>query len=293
VGATVGGWGGFEWSSGVADTPDDFDHPIYFSRPGNPTFRIHCLEFGGRCPVEGDRIEIPDQARPAGGDDGSLAVIDQREGWEYDFWQVRSKPGGGGRIDASWAGRTRIGTEIATGLRAGSTAAGFALSAGIIRPAELRAGEIDHALFMVVKCTNGTHVWPAAGPGSGRSCSSIGLPDAHAPALGAHFYLEMTRSEIDALPVPEWQETILRAMAHYGMFVGDTGGVGWRLKVESATSFTSFGHPDPWVKIARRLGLPAYRSKDGTTRYIFDMRGSVNWTDELRVAAPCVSRGRC
>ena len=241
----------------------------------------------------GDRIAIPNQARPAAGGDGSLAVIDQREGWEYDFWQVTSKPQGGGRIDASWAGRTRIGKDNATGLRAAGTAAGFALSAGIVRPAELRAGEINHALFMVVKCTNGTHVWPAAGPGSGRSCSSIGLSNARAPALGAHFYLEMTRAEIDALAVPKWQKTILRAMARYGMFVGDTGGNGWRIKIESGSSFTSFGKPDPWTKIAQGLGLPSWTSSDGSTHYLYDMRGAVDWASELRVAAPCVSRGNC
>jgi hypothetical protein len=43
------------------------------------------------------------------------------------------------------------------------------------------------------------------------------------PALGQHFYLDMSSAEIDALNVPAWKKPILHAMAEYGMFVGDTG----------------------------------------------------------------------
>ena len=74
--------------------------------------------------------------------------------------------------------------------------------------------------------------------------------------MGQHFFLAMSNAEIEALPVGDWQKTILEAMARYGMFVGDTGGSGWGILIESASSFTSFGRPDPWVRIARRIGLP-------------------------------------
>ena len=283
---TVTGWGaGLRFVVGNADTPFDFNHPIYFSERSNPAFRVNCTEFGGACSVDGHRVRIPNLARPAGGSDGHLAVIDQRNGWEYDFWQVSNKPGGGGQLDVGWAGRTKIGTDGATGRRVGATAAGFALSAGVIRPAELRAGEIDHALFMTVDCTNGHAVYPAD-RGAGTACQG-GLLDGLtevAPAMGQHFFLEMSNAEIEALPVGNWQKTILEAMARYGMFVGDTGGSGWGILIESASSFTSFGRPDPWVRIARRIGLPETVAADGTPRYAFDMRGTVDWASELRVA---------
>ena len=86
------------------------------------------------------------------------------------------------------AGKTQIGTPQADGLGAKAVAGGYALSAGVIRPEELAAGEIDHALFMTVKCTNGTAVWPAA-RNTGRICSELGLSNADAPAMGSHFYL--------------------------------------------------------------------------------------------------------
>ena len=272
---------------GIADTADDYSHPIYFSSRNNPLFTVDCVEYGGQCEVDGARVRIPKRARPAAGDDAHLAVIDQRHGWEYDFWQVRDKPRGGGRLVVSWGGRTSIGGESAKGLGAGGTAAGFALSAGIIRPTELRARQIDHALFMTVPCTNGRSVFPA-GVGVGSDC---GGPNA--PAMGQHFYLEMSKRDIEALVVSKWEKAILQAMRRYGMFVGDTGGSGWGFKVESGTSETSFGRPDPWATLGRRLGVPAYLDWDGTTRYTFDLGPAVDWASELRVASPCVSRGRC
>ena len=62
-----------------------------------------------------------------------MAVIDQASGWEYDFWQVESKPAGGGTISISWGGRTAIGTADADGLGSNATAAHFGLAAGVIR----------------------------------------------------------------------------------------------------------------------------------------------------------------
>ena len=41
--------------------------------------------------------------RPSGSD-GHLTVVDQDSGWEYDFWQVRRKPRGGGRSRPRMAG---------------------------------------------------------------------------------------------------------------------------------------------------------------------------------------------
>jgi hypothetical protein len=266
--------------AGFAETREDYDHPLYYAQPSDPTYTVHCAEAWGRCAVEGLQIHIPAAAKPAGGSDGHLAVIDQVSGWEYDFWQVRQKPSGGGTLTVSWGGRTKIDGD---GLGADATASGFGLAAGIIRPSELAAGEIDHALFMIVKCTNGSSVWPA-GSNPGRSCSSIGLSNSGAPAMGQHFFLDMSEAQIEALPDPSWQKTILRAMARYGLYVGDTGG-GF-VKIESASSQTSFGQADPWVQVAKEAGIsPWHDSSIGKDTYTFDLMGAVDWGRYLEVAA--------
>ncbi len=276
--------------AGDADTPDDWNHPIYFSGPSDPVYTVHCLEDWGTCEVEGMQVRIPDAARPAGGGDAHMAVIDQASGWEYDFWQVESKPAGGGTISIAWGGRTAIGTADADGLGSNATAAHFGLAAGVIRASELEAGRINHALFMIVKCTNGDAVWPAEEP-SGTPCSKLGLPNDDAPALGQHFFLDMSDQEIDRIDAPAWKKAIMRAMADYGMFVGDTGGNGFHFLVESGSSSTSFGLADPLVEFAQRApGVTSWGS--GTDRkWLFGLDG-IDWS-RLRVAQPCIAAGSC
>jgi len=295
--AIVQRWIGFgsnnspKFEAGNTGTSYDYDHPIYYSQPTDPVFTVHCTKSWGTCEVEGMQVRIPDQAKAAGGGDGHMAVIDVASGWEYDFWQVASKPAGGGTLNISWGGRTRIGTTDADGLGSNATAAHFGLAAGVIRPQELAAGEINHALFMVVNCTNGRSVAPS-GTGTGRSCSSIGQSNTDAPAMGQHFVLDMSDAEIDALNAPTWQKAILRAMAHYGLYVGDTGG-GF-FKLESGASYTSFGLQDPWMKLGRDLGVQSWNSSStGTTKYLFDMRNTVDWASRMKVVDPCVAQGTC
>jgi hypothetical protein len=270
--------------AGAADKAGDFGHPIYFSAPTDPVYTVHCTMDWGTCAIEGMQVRIPAPARPARGDDAHMAVIDQQGGWEYDFWQVQRKPTGGGEIDVGWGGRTRISTADADGLGSPATAAGFGLAAGVIRPAELAAGTIDHALFMTVRCTNGTAVWPA-GKETGRQCSDLGLPNQGAPAMGQHFYLAMSDAEIASSSASAWQKTILRAIARYGMFVGDTGGSSWGIQIESGSSYTSFGHEDPWVPIAKQIGAPSWRSPAGDSYYMLDFSRAADWGARLRVAA--------
>ena len=104
------------------------------------------------------------------------------------------------------------------------------------------------------------------------------------------FQLDLSPSEIDALPVPGWKKTILRAMAEYGLYVGDTtGGTPWNIWFESSSTYTSFGRSDPMVEFAREAGIP--RSSDG--RYYFDWGSGVDWRRHLRVVDPCVAQRTC
>jgi hypothetical protein len=264
----------------VADTDGDYQHPTYWSTASDPVFTVRCTRPFGRCEVEGMHVRIPDRARAAGGSDAHLTVVDQRSGWEYDFWEVSSKPDGGGELEVGYGGRTRIDGD---GLGSNATAAHFGNLAGIIRAQELRAGRIEHALFMVAGCDSGEFVYPAGGLGA--PC-----PDrTDAPAEGMRFQLDMSEAEIRALGVPRWKRGILRAMARYGMFVGDTGGTPWDLWLESGSTYTSFGYEDPALTYARRIGIR--READGS--YHFDVAKGIDWRARLRVIDPCVSRGSC
>jgi hypothetical protein len=265
---------------GTAGTPDDFGHPAYFARPTDPLYTLSCRGRFGPCPLDGQQARIPAGARPAAGGDGHLATIDQSTGVEYDLFEA--SPPRNGVVAFTFGGSTRIRGD---GLGAGATASGFGLLAGTIRAAELEHGSIRHALFMTVLCDSGAFVPPAVK--DGQRCSAIGRPNTNAPPMGTRLQLNMTPRAIAALPVPYWTRAILRAMARYGAFVGDTGGGSWGLQLESGATYTSFGRPDPLVTFARRVGLRAFGR-----HYVLPLAGVVDWR-RLCVIAPCVTLHRC
>ncbi len=133
--------------AGNAETTSDYGHPTFYAEPTDPIYTLHATATQNS-PIEGMKIPIPNDAKPAGGSDGHMTVVTP-DGWEYDFWQVQSKPSGGGTLTFSMGGRTRIDGN---GLGSSATASDFGNLAGMIRAPELAAGRINHALFIVLKC---------------------------------------------------------------------------------------------------------------------------------------------
>jgi hypothetical protein len=253
----------------------DFNHPTYYSSATDPLVKIHCTEPWGTCAVEGMQIRIPSAAKPTTSSDAHMTVVDPASGWEYDFWETSSTRSA--QLNIGWGGRTRIDGD---GLNSDGTAAKFGNLAGIIRAPEMQAmTDIGHALFMVIACDDGTHVYPATK--SGHKCAG-GIP------MGSQVWLQMSDTEIDALAVPAWQKVLLRAFAHYGAFFGDTGGPGWQLQFESGLTYTSFGRPDPLVAWAKSQGWAAW---NGTYVGKWSLPSSV--LTRFHVLDPCVSKGTC
>ncbi|MFT3863148.1 MAG: hypothetical protein QM729_02665 [Solirubrobacterales bacterium] len=270
--------------AGQAGTAADYYHPIYFSTSSDPVYTLRTTAPWGDSGIDGARVRIPSAAQAAGGGDAHLAVITP-EGWEYDLWDVESKPAEGGVLRFGWGGRTRVDGD---GLGSDATAAHFALAAGVIRAQEMKAGKIDHALFMGVRCTAGRSkaVYPAAAD-TGEPCAEKGYgSNSYAPPMGSHFVLRMSDAEIAALAVPRWKKTILTAMAHYGMYVGDAIGSGsFGLQFESGLSYTSFGVEDPMVAFAREEGIPSWEGM-----YVFDLAAGVDWKSRLELLSPETGR---
>ena len=278
-------------TAGLTGTGRDFDHPVFFARSDDPVVRLEALRPWGDNPLTGTTIRVPRAARAAGGADAHLAVVEP-DGTEYDFWDVRDGGVRDDRLRFGWGGRLRIdgpGTDGA------ATAAGYGLLAGAIRPEELAAGRIDHALFLVQRCTGSGvgyegHVEPPApaDPGSsfvrpavkgGDRCAG---GDRDAPPMGARYQLDLGEDEIAALGRPAWQTAILRALARYGGYVGDTGAAGLGFITVSGASYAAYAAGDPLVRVAQAAGLP--RQADGT--YRFEVGAGVDWARHLRIVAP-------
>jgi hypothetical protein len=279
--------------AGRADTGTDYAHPLYFARTDDPLFT---LDLPSGHPLDGARIRIPDDALPASGGDAHLSVVqptaESGVWYVYDFWDVTSKPRGGGTLVATGASKRDV---EGSGLNAGATAAHFALAAGVIRGSELVAGQINHALFCTVQYGaaendlsfgngvqrgldgEGSFVYPAEHGDSfplGRAPTTV-------PPMGARFWFDMAPASIDLLSIPDWKKTILKALNRYGAYFGDTGGPGFGFQFESGQSYTSFGVADPIVSYAADNGVTQYEND-----YVFNLSSGVRWADYLKIVLP-------
>jgi hypothetical protein len=219
-----------------------------------------------------------------------MTVVDQSSGWEYDFWQLQTDPvpSSGGTLNISWGGKLQVGGDgVGTGA---ANAANTGLLGGLIRAEEMQAGQINHALFMTVACDSGSKVYPATG--LGQACSQVGRSNSSAPPEGARFWLDVSDAQIQALNEPAWKKTILAAMAHYGLIVGDTGG-SWGLKKESGRTYSSFAQTDKWITLSQQWGLPYDAPDDAYVWRLQDDTINSLFAQYLRVVDPCVSQGTC
>ncbi len=285
----------------VAGDPDRGASPTFWSTADDPLYRIRCNSFGTRCPISGMEVHIPNRAVPRGGyarlkdcggcnvndgdwdHDAHMTIVDQGSGWEYDFWAVQSKAGG--EVLIGWGGRTRIDGD---GLGSGGVAAGFGNLAGIIRAPEFVSGHVDHALTIAVPCVTGT-VWPATG--SAFDCAQHHMPTDGRLALGSHVQLQISDAELAKLPT--WQRGIARAMRDYGAYVNDTTGdeSQWGPSLESAATYTDFGHSDPTTTATPSDDVGDYNHNGWRETWFYLFR-RIDW-GQLRVLAPCDPSAGC
>jgi hypothetical protein len=170
-------------------------------------------------------LGLPPQTKPDPRYDGWLSVIDREKGVAYDFWRARRQSDD--TISYQFAKTWKLDgpgfskpvsedPERAPGARG----SGLPLFAGVIGPAELRAGEINHALAVSVPgLARRAYVQPASvtdGVGSVNSLPAGARLRLKSSALaGAHKQKEARPSV----------EAILVALRRYGAIVVDRASV--------------------------------------------------------------------
>jgi hypothetical protein len=111
------------------------------------------------------------------------------------------------------------------------------------------------------------------------------------------FWLQMTPAEIAAQQIPDWQKTVLRAMATYGMYFGDTGSPFYfSIETEAGNQYTSLGGTDRWTEFARAANWPhkPAASDYPQDHWLGSMRNLAPLiNDRLRVLDPCIARASC
>jgi hypothetical protein len=268
---------------GIADTPLDFSHAIYFAKDSDPLYRIRGGSKIDPYRIDGERVRMPDGARPAAGADHHLAVVYDGEHWGCYNARVQREP----RVITCEAGR-KVPID-GVGLHAADTAARFPSLAGRIRYQELAAAKIRHALFAASSRIAYTWVYPAEKSDGGNN------PQQGYPPMGSRFQLDpayMTNARLATYP--PWKRAVLRAIRDYGFYLGDSTDRGLKVfPIESGTSYTSLGRPDPWVRYAKAHDIPStFDEIVDRTVYEFDLEDGVDWS-RLRAIHPCLASKDC
>ncbi|MDZ7577714.1 MAG: hypothetical protein U0904_06025 [Candidatus Nanopelagicales bacterium] len=225
-------------------------------------------------------VPIPRGARPDPQGDGHLAIIAPGKKWLWELWQARRK---GGRWLASWGTRIRLASSGVHRRGLSARGSGFALTAGLIWPRELRRGRIAHALLFSAHPTRRTTFVAPATESDGTSRSALALPE------GARLRLDPA-VDLSAFAMTRKERVIAVALQRYGMFLGDDGGSVVSLYQVNPSSFRkAVAGRQPWRLydgVAELPGIPWDRLQ------VLDYQGSERRvdTDRLRVTDPRIYR---
>lgn len=200
--------------------------PVYEVDSSTPTVEV-------RTPLSNEGEDptfvwpVPAGATPAPEADGHMTLVDRASGRGYDFYQGMPRPDGTwdctlcSTVDLNGTGvRPPKGGSAPWYQSHGSRACGFPLIAGLIRPEEIEAGRIDHAL--VIAYPGIRQRWfrsPASTghPNNGIISESEGVP------CGGRFQLDPSL-DVESLGLSPAGVTIARALQEYGAYVGDFAG---------------------------------------------------------------------
>jgi hypothetical protein len=211
----------------------DFGLPIYEADARTPRHRIRCTEPWGTCDleeVEGG-VPIPDGARANPGSDAAISVVDRAQGRVYCLWRYNND-----YATTAW-GHVYDLHGLGDGRPPVCTGSGLPGMGGVVRLAEMKAGEIPHALvFSTMLCGSGVR-YPA-GKSDGSYTGRGALPE------GARLQLDPA-VDVDAIPgITPGERAVARALQVYGAYAGDCGG--------AKMAFT-FEHPkggeDPYPSV--------------------------------------------
>jgi hypothetical protein len=158
--------------------------------------------FGPDTPIEG--------GQNASGDRHAL-MVDATTCTLYELYDAQYSSSG------STAGSGAIWSLNSDALRpatwTSADAAGLPIFPGLLRPDEVLAGAVTHAIRLTAQRTDTSFIWPARHQAGDRSDPSL-------PPMGARFRL---KASFDISSYSPATQVVLRAMQHYGLILADNG----------------------------------------------------------------------
>ncbi len=198
---------------GFVVTHHIWTNPVYYADASTPRYDIRLINDW----EVADRlldVPVPDHAEPDPEDDGQLVVIDMDTRIEYDLWQAKKV---GSEWQASWGNAISIDSNGIWPRGMSARGAGFALTAGMIWPDELAAGEINHTLVFTYDDNRAGGPIAPATESDARNSGPQTIPE------GARLQLDPDL-DLDSLGLTAYERTIAECLQEYGMIDCDNGG---------------------------------------------------------------------
>lgn len=184
------------------------------------------------------QVPVPPNAKAATGSDEHMVVIQPSTDRMWEFWKMNLQSDG---WHAQWGGTmnnvsTNPGYFTSPGpSNWGATASSLPLLGGLIRPSELAAGHIDHAIALAIPHTRAQYfTWPAQRT-DGDIYSTTAIPE------GQRFRLDPSLN-LSTIPMSPLVRMIAVAAQKYGMIVRDKSGSVSVYGEDTADE----GQPDPY-----------------------------------------------
>ena len=226
--------------------PVPYGIPITVVRAGHPFVRVH-FSYAG----QSDRVRYPlgrdtriEGGRNATGDRHAV-VVDAATCELYETWDTRdTSHGWTAGSGATWSLRSN---RLRPAGWTSADAAGLPILPGLVTWAEVKAGEVDHAIRFTAPITCTGYAWPARHEaGSEPNCSEY-------PPMGARFRLEASFSERGFSPDAR---VVIRAMKLYGLILADNGSP-WFFQGDADRRW-----PDSLIEQLKRIPASAFQAVD-------------------------------
>jgi hypothetical protein len=211
---------------------DGFSIPLFWADANTPKTMVQCQVGGSGFDSEDGTdatasIPMPDAAQPDPLSDRHLLIVDRDKRREWGMWNATHDERGwqcgvGAEMDLDGDGvRPPAETNETWYTSHGPRACGFPLIAGLIRPEEIEAGRIDHALVVAYPHIRAGIYTPPASTAQNRvgdeAIKTRGIP------CGGRIQLD-PELDLDSLALSAGAKVIARALQEYGAFVGDYSG---------------------------------------------------------------------
>ncbi len=169
-------------------------------------------------------VPLPPTAEPAAGSDHALVVWQPSTERLWEFWRLTHDADG---WYAEWGGAMQnvssdpgvYGPEAWPGAKSwwGSSASSLSVVGGLITLEDLKLGQINHALSLVIPDVRGGVYASPAKRSDGKSTDPLSLPE------GARLRLNPDLN-LASLHLPRLTLMIAEAAQRYGIYVRDSGG---------------------------------------------------------------------